>query len=114
MRQLVYVAQGQLSQLQTHRRNDAGNWSSATPSQHHGIGSALACLLANRLCMPDQKTCYNSDDSRGAVQTKFVADKAANLSSGSLYAARLTQASPCYNLRHVHIVCAWMCARACA
>jgi hypothetical protein len=45
--------------------------------------------------MPDQKTCYLSDDSKGgAVQPKFVATNAGDLSAGTLYAAKLTQASP--------------------
>ena len=49
--------------------------------------------------MPDKKTCYVSDDSAGAVLTKFVANRAADLTSGTLYAAKATQVS----YRHLYI-----------
>lgn len=45
----------------------------------------------NGVCLPDGKTCYMSeDDSYGALY-KFVADTANDLSSGTLYAAKLAQ-----------------------
>ncbi|MFE8072358.1 DUF839 domain-containing protein [Marinobacteraceae bacterium S3BR75-40.1] len=45
----------------------------------------------NSVVMPDQKTVYLSDDGTGTVFFKFVADKAADLSAGTLYAAKATQ-----------------------
>ena len=41
--------------------------------------------------MPDQKTVYMSDDGGGVILFKFVADTAGDLSSGTLYAAAVTQ-----------------------
>ncbi len=40
--------------------------------------------------MPDQRTVYQSDDGRGAGWFLFVADEAADLSRGTLYAAQWT------------------------
>lgn len=45
----------------------------------------------NAVVMPDQKTVYQSDDGTDVVFFKFVADKAADLSSGTLYAAKMIQ-----------------------
>ncbi|KAI8466873.1 MAG: hypothetical protein J3K34DRAFT_460669 [Monoraphidium minutum] len=39
--------------------------------------------------MPDNRTVYTTDDSSNGVLLKFVADRPADLSSGSLYAAKL-------------------------
>lgn len=41
--------------------------------------------------MPDQKTAYMSDDGSNDGFYKFVADKAGDLSAGTLYAAKFTQ-----------------------
>jgi secreted PhoX family phosphatase len=41
--------------------------------------------------MPDQKTVYSSQDDTGGVLFKFVADTEGDLSSGTLYGAKLTQ-----------------------
>lgn len=43
--------------------------------------------------MPDHKTAYQSDDGTNGVFYKFVADKAADLSAGILYAAKWNQTS---------------------
>jgi hypothetical protein len=43
--------------------------------------------------MPDRKTCYVSDDSGGAVLTKFVAARSGDLTAGTLFAAKATQVS---------------------
>lgn len=45
----------------------------------------------NAIVMPDRKTVYMSDDGTNVVFYKFVADKAGDLSSGTLYAAKITQ-----------------------
>ncbi|MCA8884853.1 MAG: DUF839 domain-containing protein [Rhodobacteraceae bacterium] len=48
----------------------------------------------NAVVMPDQKTAYLSDDGTGTVFFKFVADTAGDLSSGTLFAAKITQDGP--------------------
>lgn len=45
----------------------------------------------NSIVMPDQKTVYLSQDDGDAALFKFVADTAADLSAGTLYAAKVTQ-----------------------
>ncbi|WP_439026513.1 alkaline phosphatase PhoX [Haloarchaeobius sp. DT45] len=45
----------------------------------------------NAVVMPDQRTVYQSDDGAGGVLFKFVADRAGDLSAGTLFAAKLTQ-----------------------
>ncbi len=45
----------------------------------------------NAQVMPDERTVYLSDDGYDTVLFKFVADTAGDLSSGTLYAARVTQ-----------------------
>ena len=45
----------------------------------------------NAQVMPDKRTVYLSDDGYGTVLFKFVANTAGDLSSGTLYAAKLTQ-----------------------
>jgi uncharacterized protein len=45
----------------------------------------------NSVVMPDEKTVYLSDDGTGGVFFKFVADQPGDLSSGTLYAAKMTQ-----------------------
>ena len=47
----------------------------------------------NSVVMPDQRTVFLSDDGGNTVLFKFVADAAGDLSSGTLYAASVTQAS---------------------
>ena len=45
----------------------------------------------NSVVMPDGKTVYSADDGTDVVFYKFVADAAGDLSSGTLYAAKMTQ-----------------------
>ncbi|MHC0053264.1 alkaline phosphatase PhoX [Actibacterium sp. D379-3] len=45
----------------------------------------------NSFVMPDQKTVYLSDDGTDVVFFKFVADVAADLTAGTLYAGKMTQ-----------------------
>ncbi|WP_419146869.1 alkaline phosphatase PhoX [Pseudoalteromonas 'SMAR'] len=45
----------------------------------------------NSVVMPDRRTVYSSQDDTGGVLFKFVADQPEDLSSGTLYAAKLTQ-----------------------
>lgn len=47
----------------------------------------------NAVVMPDQKTVFLSDDGTDTVFFKFVADVAGNMSAGTLYAAKVTQAA---------------------
>jgi secreted PhoX family phosphatase len=56
--------------------------------KHYAMGR-----LANELAhiMPDGKTAYKGDDGQDVVLTMFVADKKTDLSSGTLYAAKLEQ-----------------------
>lgn len=45
----------------------------------------------NSTVMPDRRTVYSSQDDTGGVLFKFIADTAEDLSSGTLYGAKLTQ-----------------------
>ena len=45
----------------------------------------------NSVVMPDRRTVYSSQDDTGGVLFKFVADTAEDLSSGTLYGAKLAQ-----------------------
>jgi len=45
----------------------------------------------NTVVMPDMRTAYLTDDGTDVVFYKFVADRAGNLGSGTLYAAKVTQ-----------------------
>lgn len=62
----------------------------ATPAKHYSMGR-VAVELAN--IMPDQKTAYISDDGTNVGLFRYVADTAADLSAGQLYAAKWTQTS---------------------
>jgi len=57
-------------------------------TKHYAMGR-----LSNELAhvMPDSRTAYKSDDGNDVVLTMFVADKPKDLTSGSLYAAKLQQ-----------------------
>lgn len=59
-----------------------------TPVKHFTLGRYSH---ENAVVMPDQKTVYMSDDGGGVILFKFVADTAGDLSSGTLYAAAVTQ-----------------------
>ncbi|WP_064435530.1 alkaline phosphatase PhoX [Pseudoalteromonas neustonica] len=45
----------------------------------------------NSVVMPDKRTVYSSQDDTGGVLFKFIADQPEDLSSGTLYGAKLTQ-----------------------
>ncbi|MBN2906187.1 MAG: DUF839 domain-containing protein [Rhodobacteraceae bacterium] len=62
----------------------------ATPTKHYAMGR-MAVELS--YVMPDQKTAYITDDGTNVGLFMFVADEAANLGAGTLYAAKLTQTS---------------------
>lgn len=47
----------------------------------------------NAVVMPDERTVLQSDDGSNVVFFKFVADVAGDLSAGTLYAAKMTQAA---------------------
>ncbi|KAJ54361.1 hypothetical protein ACMU_18205 [Actibacterium mucosum KCTC 23349] len=61
---------------------------SATPVKHFTMGRFSH---ENSVVMPDEKTAYLSDDGTDVVFYKFVADTAGDLSSGTLFAAKMTQ-----------------------
>jgi len=59
-----------------------------TPVKHFTLGRFSH---ENSVVMPDGKTVYSTDDGTDVVFFKFVADAAGDLSSGTLYAAKMTQ-----------------------
>lgn len=61
---------------------------SATPNKLFSMGRFSH---ENSVVMPDQRTVYLSDDGTDVVFYKFVADRAGDLTSGTLYAAKMTQ-----------------------
>jgi secreted PhoX family phosphatase len=65
--------------------NEKGNTSVV---KHYAPGR-----LANELAhvMPDRRTAYKGDDGRDVILSMFVADRANDLSAGTLYAAQLEQ-----------------------
>ena len=62
----------------------------ATPQKHFAAGRVAVEL---GYVMPDEKTVYISDDGTNVGLFRFVADKAGDLSAGTLYAAKWTQTS---------------------
>lgn len=58
------------------------------PVKHYTIGRYEH---ENSVVMPDRKTVYSSQDDTGGVLFKFVADTAEDLSSGTLYGAKMVQ-----------------------
>jgi hypothetical protein len=60
----------------------------ATPVKHFTLGRFSH---ENSVVMPDRRTVYLSDDGTDVVFFKFVADRAGDLSAGTLYAAKITQ-----------------------
>ncbi len=61
-----------------------------TVTRHYAMGR-LAFELGD--VMPDQKTVYMGDDGDDVIRAMFVADRPADLSAGTLYAARWIQTS---------------------
>ncbi|WP_068087175.1 PhoX family protein [Polycladidibacter stylochi] len=64
---------------------------SATPVKQMALGRFSH---ENSVVMPDEKTVYLSDDGTNVVFFKFVADKAGDLSAGTLFAAKMDQQAP--------------------
>ncbi|MGE4268646.1 MAG: alkaline phosphatase PhoX, partial [Deferribacterales bacterium] len=64
------------------------NFNAVTVTKHYSMGR-----VAHELgyVMPDKKTAYISDDGTNVGLFRFVADSAADLSSGTLYVAKWTQ-----------------------
>ncbi|PIE11708.1 MAG: cell surface protein [Rhodobacterales bacterium] len=60
----------------------------ATPVKQMAIGRMSH---ENSVVMPDQTTVYTTSDGTGQAFFKFVADTAGDLTSGTLYAAKVTQ-----------------------
>lgn len=60
----------------------------ATPVKRRALGRFSH---ENAVVMPDQRTVYLSDDGLDTVFFKFVADRAGDLSAGTLFAAKATQ-----------------------
>lgn len=58
------------------------------PVKHYTIGRYEH---ENSVVMPDRKTVYSSQDDTGGVLFKFIADNAEDLSSGTLFGAKLKQ-----------------------
>jgi len=73
-------------------------------AKHYAMGR-----LANELAhvMPDRRTAYKGDDGRDVVLSMFVADRANDLSAGTLYAAQLEQTDGTsggkFNLRWIRL-----------
>ena len=61
-----------------------------TPQKRFALGRFAH---ENCVVMPDERTAYLSDDGSNTVFFKFVADEAGDLSSGTLYAAKVRQES---------------------
>ncbi len=56
--------------------------------KHYAMGRLSYEMSA---VMGDQKTAYSGDDGSAVILSKFVADEPANLSAGTLYAAKISQ-----------------------
>ena len=59
-----------------------------TPVKHYTVGRYEH---ENSTVMPDRRTVYSSQDDTGGVLFKFIADTGEDLSSGTIYAAKLKQ-----------------------
>ena len=57
----------------------------------------------NSMIMPDAKTVYQSDDGTNRILWKFVASEAADLSAGTLYAAKVTQDGDIFHLEWIEL-----------
>lgn len=62
-----------------------------TVKKHYCLGRISHELIQ---VMPDQRTCLMGDDTTNGGLFLFIADKAADLSAGTLYVAKATQTSP--------------------
>ena len=61
--------------------------------KHYGLGRISRELVQ---VMPDQQTVLMGDDYTGGAMFMFIADRATDLSSGTLYGAKMTQTSDTY------------------
>jgi len=77
-------------------------------------GDSVASLVEKRyamgrfshemgIIMPDEITSYHGDDGTGTVLFKFVADEAGDLSTGTLYAAAVTQDDDSLSLKWIEL-----------
>lgn len=62
----------------------------------------------NAVVMPDQRTVLQSDDGSNTVFFKFIADTTADLSSGTLYAAKVTQAASTSTIAEATFAIEWV------
>jgi secreted PhoX family phosphatase len=69
------------------------NFNDATVAKHYSMGRVAVELS---YVMPNEKTVYTSDDGSRVGLFRYEADKAGDLSSGTLYAAKWIQTSPFY------------------
>ena len=69
------------------------NFNDASVTKHYSMGRVAIELS---YVMPNMKTVYTSDDGSRVGLFRYEADKAGDLSAGTLYAARWVQTSPIY------------------
>ncbi len=62
----------------------------------------------NAVVMPDNKTVFLSDDGTGVVFFKFVADVAGDMSAGTLYGAKITQAAGVSDPQEAALAIEWV------
>lgn len=62
----------------------------------------------NAVVMPDERTVLQSDDGSNVVFFKFVADTAGDLSAGTLYAAKMTQAASTSTIAEASFAIEWI------
>jgi hypothetical protein len=65
-----------------------GDSATTTVVKHYAMGR-LSYEMST--VVGDSKTVYSGDDGTGVILSKFVADKAGDLSAGTLYAAKVSQ-----------------------
>lgn len=70
-----------------------------TKAVKHYVMGRLSKEMAQ--IMPDQKTAYFGDDGTDRVLYKFIADKAGDLSAGTLYAAKIKQDGMTLNIEWI-------------
>lgn len=67
-----------------------GKTGKAKAVKHYAMGRIALELT---LVMPDNRTAYSGDDGRDTMLLMFIADRAGDLSAGTIYGARWTQTS---------------------
>ncbi|MEZ5561038.1 MAG: DUF839 domain-containing protein [Pseudomonadales bacterium] len=73
---------------------DVDNFEHASVTKHYSMGRVAIELS---YVMPDERTVYTSDDGSSVGLFRYVADKAGDLTSGTLYAAKWNQTSTYYS-----------------